>query len=113
MTSTSTPPPSSSDPSSGALEQALKAELESAQATLETLEQEYASVIADPGVIQEDRDTTRQLLEDAKRARSAAASALERFADGTYGRCVNCGKAIAPERLEAIPDATTCTSCMA
>lgn len=29
--------------------------------------------------------------------------ALKRVADGTYGRCVICGKAIAPARLEAIP----------
>ena len=29
--------------------------------------------------------------------------ALKRVADGTYGKCVICGKAIAPARLEAIP----------
>jgi DnaK suppressor protein len=29
--------------------------------------------------------------------------ALKRVADGTYGRCVICGRAIAPARLEAIP----------
>lgn len=30
-------------------------------------------------------------------------SGLERMADGTYGQCQRCGKAINPERLEAFP----------
>jgi DnaK suppressor protein len=29
--------------------------------------------------------------------------ALKRVADGTYGKCIVCGRAISPERLEAIP----------
>jgi DnaK suppressor protein len=29
--------------------------------------------------------------------------ALKRVADGTYGKCVVCGKTIAPARLAAIP----------
>lgn len=29
--------------------------------------------------------------------------AIQRVADGTYGKCVTCGRAIAPARLEAIP----------
>lgn len=29
--------------------------------------------------------------------------ALKRVADGTYGKCVVCGRPIAPARLEAIP----------
>jgi DnaK suppressor protein len=29
--------------------------------------------------------------------------ALKRVADGTYGKCVECGKQIAPARLAAIP----------
>lgn len=30
---------------------------------------------------------------------------------GTYGMCERCGKAIEPERLEAMPTATLCISC--
>jgi DnaK suppressor protein len=37
--------------------------------------------------------------------------ALERIDAGTYGACRSCGKAIAPERLEAIPWAATCIDC--
>jgi DnaK suppressor protein len=34
--------------------------------------------------------------------------ARRRLADGTYGRCSHCNEPIAPERLEALPLATTC-----
>jgi RNA polymerase-binding transcription factor DksA len=37
--------------------------------------------------------------------------ALARAANGTYGLCSQCGQPIAPERLEALPYATTCVSC--
>ena len=40
-------------------------------------------------------------------------SALERIANGTYGNCEKCGKPIAPERLAALPYATTCVACSA
>jgi len=52
-------------------------------------------------------------------ARSIAATlasverALEKVADGTYGFCDNCGQAIAPERLEAIPGTVFCVTCSA
>jgi DnaK suppressor protein len=29
--------------------------------------------------------------------------ALRRIDEGTYGRCIDCGRQIAPERLEAVP----------
>src|SRR2546423_11105812 len=34
--------------------------------------------------------------------------ALTRAAEGEYGRCSECGAAIPPKRLLAMPDATTC-----
>lgn len=37
--------------------------------------------------------------------------ALERIADGTYGKCVKCGKEIAKERLEAVPHVRLCIEC--
>ena len=39
--------------------------------------------------------------------------ALEKFNKGTYGLCDNCGKPIAPERLEALPQASLCMNCKA
>ena len=39
--------------------------------------------------------------------------ALDKFEKGTYGLCDNCGKPIAPERLEALPQASLCMNCKA
>jgi len=39
--------------------------------------------------------------------------ALAKFEEGTYGLCDNCGKPIAPERLEALPQASLCVNCKA
>jgi DnaK suppressor protein len=37
--------------------------------------------------------------------------ALARLDGGTYGRCLRCGRDIAPERLEALPWAEHCIDC--
>jgi DnaK suppressor protein len=37
--------------------------------------------------------------------------ALRRLDAGTFGMCTNCGRPIAPERLEAIPWAAHCIDC--
>ena len=37
--------------------------------------------------------------------------AISRIDAGDYGLCVECGKKIAKERLEALPFATTCIAC--
>ncbi|MGD9704292.1 MAG: TraR/DksA family transcriptional regulator [Acidimicrobiia bacterium] len=93
------------------LEQRLRSELDQATAQLARLEQQYEELLHDPGVLQEDRDATRMLLEAARDVEAAARGAVSRFADGTYGRCVRCGEEIAPERLEALPDVDTCVTC--
>jgi RNA polymerase-binding transcription factor DksA len=43
--------------------------------------------------------------------RAATEAALARVADGSYGICANCGRPIAPGRLEARPTATLCIEC--
>jgi DnaK suppressor protein len=40
-------------------------------------------------------------------------AALKRIDAGTFGLCQTCGKAIAPERLEALPWALDCIGCHA
>lgn len=37
--------------------------------------------------------------------------ALQKFEDGTYGSCDNCGQPIDPARLEALPQASLCLNC--
>jgi DnaK suppressor protein len=39
--------------------------------------------------------------------------ALQRLDNGTYGKCVKCGKDIHPERLKALPYAEKCVACQA
>jgi len=51
---------------------------------------------------------TRSLL--AERT-NRLADALERLRDGTYGTCQECAEAIAPARLKAVPEVTTCVRC--
>jgi RNA polymerase-binding transcription factor DksA len=104
-------PTDRSDAALDPIDATLRAELAHAQTNLARLETEYAELLADPGVILEDRDSTRRLLEAARVTAAAATRAVERFEDGTYGQCARCGSVIAPERLEAIPDAETCVSC--
>ena len=65
------------------------------------------------GVIQvnEDREmnfATRSLL--VERA-NRLAGALERLRGGEYGLCEECGETIAPARLKAMPEVTTCVRC--
>jgi len=47
---------------------------------------------------------TRDLL-------AAVEHALQKFEQGTYGLCDKCGQPIAPERLEALPQASLCVEC--
>ena len=39
------------------------------------------------------------------------AEALERLREGEYGTCQECGETIAPARLRAMPEVTTCVRC--
>ena len=55
-----------------------------------------------------DREIDYSLGESEERVLAAIEAALARIDDGTYGVCERCGRAIEPERLEAIPYATLC-----
>jgi RNA polymerase-binding transcription factor DksA len=41
----------------------------------------------------------------------AIEAALERIADGTFGKCAACGEQISKERLNAVPHAARCRRC--
>jgi len=61
--------------------------------------------------LNEDREmsfATRSLL--VERANKLA-GALERLRGGEYGVCEECGETIAPARLRALPEVTTCIRC--
>jgi len=53
------------------------------------------------------------LEENLRRLLYEVEHALDKFAQGTYGLCDECGQPIAPERLEALPHANLCIACKA
>jgi DnaK suppressor protein len=56
----------------------------------------------------------RLALENRTRKEMAEVEhALQKFEQGTYGKCDNCGKPIDPARLEALPQASLCLNCKA
>ncbi|MEU8841981.1 TraR/DksA C4-type zinc finger protein [Streptomyces roseus] len=58
-----------------------------------------------------ERAHVTSLLMQARRHLEELDRALERLADGEYGKCESCGTTIPPERLEIRPAATTCVAC--
>lgn len=50
------------------------------------------------------RDRARQQL-------ALVDAAIARLDEGTFGRCLRCGRPIAPERLDALPWAAHCIDC--
>ena len=58
-----------------------------------------------------DREIDYTLEENAENVLAEIDAALARVDDGTYGKCLNCGQAIAEDRLTAIPWATLCIDC--
>jgi DnaK suppressor protein len=58
-----------------------------------------------------ERARVAALLENAREALRALDEAIARAEGGSYGRCEACGRAIAAERLAALPAARRCTSC--
>ena len=94
-------------PSRDHLERRLRAPLDRAERQLLELE----SVLTDADTIQEDRDSTRLVVESIRDDALQIRRALTRLEQGTYGRCVTCGAEIAPARLELLPFVAHCTRC--
>lgn len=58
-----------------------------------------------------ERSQTSTLLASSRTRLAEIDAALSRIADGRYGVCERCGRAIPRARLEARPTALTCVSC--
>lgn len=96
------------------LEQMLR-ELDSATAVLEAEgageSQELSHFDqhpADTATELSDADREVAIIEAAGDQRAQVVAALRRVEDGSYGRCVDCGKQIPPARLEVRPEAARC-----
>jgi DnaK suppressor protein len=88
---------------------ALRAQVRSGDAELRDAElADYDQHPADDGTEtheQELDETTDLLLAEEQ---GQVELALRRLAEGQYGRCVDCGREIPPERLQAVPEAVRC-----
>ena len=68
---------------------------------------------ADLAQVLSDRANSHTIKRVLEEDREQAEHARDRLAQGAYGICEDCAKQIAPERLEALPDATRCVACQA
>lgn len=67
--------------------------------------------LADLGNATTEEETGLTLLEQQERLLMECNAALARIDAGTFGSCEECGRPIAPGRLEAIPYARWCVAC--
>ena len=65
----------------------------------------------DGSTIAFERSQVDAVLQQARRNLAELDAAQTRLEQGTYGTCENCGRPIAPGRLEARPVARTCIEC--
>ncbi|MEV5446672.1 TraR/DksA C4-type zinc finger protein [Streptomyces sp. NPDC052644] len=84
--------------------QRLEHERESRLMQLRAIDAAGAGQQAADDLLAAQRASTRRVLKEID-------AAFERLADGTYGSCQGCGKAIPAERLEILPYTRHCVNC--
>jgi hypothetical protein len=111
-------------PEDSSLEELLTAECASALDRIAALTRDWEGIVDasalvgvddehDPegATIAFERSQVEALLRQARRRLADLEGALDRLRTGDYGRCEDCGHAIAPARLAARPAARTCIGC--
>ena len=96
-----------------------KAALEAKRADLEhrlagvtkDITKTLSSDFAEQATERENDDVLEEIAKETQVSIARIRAALQRIDDDTYGLCAGCGDDIAPERLEAIPEATHCVKC--
>ena len=58
-----------------------------------------------------EEEMSLNLLENEEKLIEEVNAALERIEQGSFGRCEQCGQAIAPGRLDAVPYTRYCLNC--
>lgn len=96
----------------------LRADLDRSAATLEAEGAGTGSELssmdqhpADAATDLQDADRQSAALDTISDQRAQVEAALGRLDSGTYGVCVDCGKPVSDERLEARPEAARCMEC--
>lgn len=95
--------------------QRLAARLADLQASVRHIEQAQRQPLDDDFAEQAIEREDDEVLDGVERAALAdialTQQALARLSAGTYGRCVACGEAIDPARLDVMPAAALCIRC--
>lgn len=71
----------------------------------------YRTHMADSATDTFERERDLTLEENVREMLAGVTAALDRMQSGTYGTCGVCGKAIAVDRLKALPYADMCIDC--
>jgi RNA polymerase-binding transcription factor len=71
----------------------------------------YGNHMADDATEVYEQAKELALHENARQLLDQVTDALDRFEQGTYGICENCGEEIDPARLEALPYVNLCLRC--
>lgn len=71
----------------------------------------YAFHMADTASDDYERDFSLGRATDEQKTIYAIDEALKRIRDGSYGKCLQCGKSIPKTRLKALPHADLCIVC--
>lgn len=117
----------SGDPGdTGSVRERLAAERADTEARIAALSRDFATIVEANALVAVDdehdpdgsstafeRAHVASLLAQARDHLTALDAALDRLADGTYGRCARCHTPIPAARLEARPATTTCVHCAA
>lgn len=70
-----------------------------------------AGDVADKAFDRSRAEVEHDLIEMSLQELAEIAALRERLANGTYGKCIQCGEPIAPARLEVNPTARRCAEC--
>ncbi|MDF1514168.1 MAG: TraR/DksA C4-type zinc finger protein [Anaerolineae bacterium] len=70
---------------------------------------DYTRGVGDPRITSWEVDRT--LLEQLESRIESIEKSITSVEEGTYGVCINCGKAINPERLAVLHDTKLCIEC--
>ncbi len=71
----------------------------------------YSYHMADQGTDAMERELAFMFASKSGRLIYHVDEALRRIKDGSYGKCLNCGKQINKDRLDAVPHARLCIAC--
>lgn len=93
----------------------LQERLEQLEARLTSVKRDITKTLsndfAEQATERENDDVLEEIARETQQSISHLKAALQRLDDGSYGACGHCGNAIAPARLDVLPETTLCVNC--